>query len=59
MIRCKVLQHDGSHSAALFDPSRHSFRWIADYAAFEALPLRWHDDASYAAFQSHDQEDEP
>lgn len=44
--------------ASSFDPDRYSFEWTADYAAFRARPLRWFDDASYAAYQAADGSDE-
>ena len=30
----------------------HDFRWKADYTEVDVVPLRWHDNASYARYQS-------
>lgn len=49
-----VIQADGSKNYESFDPVRHDFRWSFGYLVFEPVPLRWHDDASYAAHQADD-----
>lgn len=49
-----VIQADGSKNYEAFDPERHDFRWSADYQVFKPVPLRWHSDASYAAYQAED-----
>lgn len=43
--------------APAFDPDRYEYRWNRDYTAYRVIKLRWHDDASYAAYQASDLDD--
>lgn len=44
---------------AEFNPDAFDLYWNADYSKFRAVPLRWTDDASYAAYQAgSDREDD-
>jgi hypothetical protein len=38
--------------AEKFSPDAYQHVWNDDYSMFRAFPLRWTDDASYAAFQA-------
>jgi len=35
-----------------FTSERFDFVWNDDYTMFQAVPLKWYDDASYARYQS-------
>lgn len=35
-----------------YNPDHYSFEWNADFSQFRATKLRWHDDASYIAYQA-------
>jgi len=39
-----------------FSPDAYQHVWNEDYSMFRAVPLRWTDDASYAAYQAADLE---
>lgn len=32
-------------------PDAYDFHWNANYTECDAIPLRWHDDSSYLAYQ--------
>jgi hypothetical protein len=37
-----------------YDPNRFDFVWNEDFSEAQVVPLRWHDDASYIAYQTGD-----
>ena len=40
-----------------FDPNTHDFFWNADYTEVDVVKLKWHDEASYAQYQSDTEDD--
>jgi hypothetical protein len=55
-LHLHVVTDTGLRNCELFSPAAHDFRWNADYTAFRPVSLLWHDDASYARYQSDDDE---
>lgn len=41
-----------NQSPAVGDPHTCDYKWNHDYSAYHVRPLRWHDDASYRAYQT-------
>lgn len=44
----------GTQAGHLAAPQRNEFVWNDNFTAFRIVPLRWWDDASYAAYQARD-----
>lgn len=44
----------GTQAGHLATPQRNEFVWNDNFTAFRIAPLRWWDDASYAAYQAAD-----
>jgi hypothetical protein len=57
-LHLNVVQGEGegqeTQAGHVANVRRTEFRWNADYTAFRPVPLRWWDDASYARYQSGD-----
>ena len=45
---------DPTQATDIYPAYRTDFHWNKDFTAFKAIPLRWFDDASYAAYQGED-----
>lgn len=41
-----------ANEAENFHPDRYDFEWNEDHSRFRAHKLRWHDESSYAHYQS-------
>ena len=57
-LHLTVINPDGSFNCDLVADHRTDVRWVGEgYVAWQAVRLRWWDDASYIAYQAGDIDD--